>query len=413
MPVIIAGLALDLLSELLATTFFAHIIWHYLYLNKLNNWLWNSKSTILPEGKYEWEHAFIGIYNLQNRLSSRRKKLARMISRFREGAEALPDAVVVFQSAGEIVWCNRLAQVQLGFKWPGDGGENITNLIRNPDFVNYLKNQDFHEPLGMISPINPEKFLEFRVMPYAKSQRLLIVRDITAYRQVDQTRREFVANVSHELRTPLTVLQGYIEILNMQVDSGSAQGKAITVLDQQTARMCSLVEQLMVLSKIESAPTLDLDEQVDVPILLAQIEDEARALGEKKQLSIVFHVDKQLRLLGNEMQIRSAMTNLIYNAVKYTPISGNIRVDWSRVDNCAYFRVSDDGDGISAQHILHLTERFYRVDHSRSRDTGGTGLGLSIVKHVLTHYDSELVIESEVNEGSQFSFVIPESYVIV
>jgi len=412
MPVIIAGLILGLLSELLAVAFFLHIIWHYLYLKKLNNWLWNSKSTILPDGKYEWEHAFIGIYNLQQRLRNRRKKLARMISRFREGAEALPDAVVVFQKGGEIIWCNRLAQVQLGFKWPGDGGENITNLIRNPDFVNYLKNEEFHEPLGMISPLNTEKFLEFRVMPYAQNQRLLIVRDITAYRQADQTRREFVANVSHELRTPLTVLQGYIEILNMQVESGTPQGKAITVLDQQTERMCSLVEQLMVLSKIESAPTIDLDEQVDVAALLAQIEDEANALGEKKQLTIVFNIDKQLGLLGNEMQIRSAMTNLIYNAVKYTPVNGNIQVDWSRADHGAYFSVTDDGDGISPHHILHLTERFYRVDHSRSRDTGGTGLGLSIVKHVLTHYDSELLIESTLHEGSQFSFIIPESYVI-
>lgn len=413
MPVILTGLIFDLLSELLAVAFFIHIVWHYLYLKKLNNWLWNSKSTILPDGKYEWEHAFIGIYNLQQRLRKRRKKLAQMISRFREGAEALPDAVVVFQKGGEIIWCNHLAQVQLGFKWPGDGGENITNLIRNPDFVVYLKKEDFHDPLGMISPINPDKYLEFRVMPYAKSQRLLIVRDITAYRQVDQTRREFVANVSHELRTPLTVLQGYIEILNMQAEPDTVQGKAITVLEQQTERMCSLVEQLMVLSKIESAPTLDLDEQVDIAALLAQIEDEACSLGEKKELSIVFNVDKNLRLLGNEMQIRSAMTNLIYNAVKYTPLKGNIRVDWQRVDHEAYFSVTDDGDGIPSQHILHLTERFYRVDQSRSRDTGGTGLGLSIVKHVLSHYDSELVIESKVHKGSQFSFIIPESYVLI
>ena len=412
LPVLIIGSLFNCLTELLLASFFAHIIWHYYYLKKLNNWLWNSKSTVLPHGQSEWEHAFTGIHNMQQRHRKRRNNLASVISRFREGSEALPDAVVVFHKQGEIIWCNRLAQFHLGFKWPEDTGENITNLIRNPLFIEYLKSNNYHVPLDLLSPINPEKTLEFRVMPYAKHQRILIVRDVTTYRQIDEMRRLFVANVSHELRTPLTVLQGYIEILEMQTEQDSNQAKAVTVLEQQTTRMCSLVEQLMMLSKIESAPNIDLDEQVNVPVLLAQIENEALTIGRKKAQHIQFDVAQDLQLLGDEMQLRSAMANLVYNAVNYTPENGAIKVIWRLCEEGAYFCVTDNGDGIAPEHILHLTERFYRVDDSRSRDTGGSGLGLSIVKHALTHYDSELNIESNLGEGSQFSFVIPKSYLV-
>ncbi|WP_413699168.1 phosphate regulon sensor histidine kinase PhoR [Psychromonas sp. KJ10-10] len=383
-----------------------------LLFKKLNNWLWNSKSTVSPAGKSEWEHVFVGIHNLQQRNRKRRKKLASVISRFREGSEALPDAVVVFHKRGDIIWCNRLAQFQLGFKWPDDSGENITNLIRNPLFFEHLKSQDYDQPLDLPSPINLDKILEFRVMPYAKNQRILIVRDVTSYRQLDEQRRQFVANVSHESRTPLTVLQGYIEILGMQSQEGTRQQKAITVLDEQTTRMCSLVDQLMTLSKIEGAPSIDLEDEVNAPALLKQIENEAQALGQKKQLHIKFAIEEGLTLLGDEMQLRSAMANLVYNAVNYTPNGGAVKVIWRRSNAGAYFCVMDNGDGIAPEHILHLTERFYRVDASRSRDTGGSGLGLAIVKHALSHYDSELNIESNLGEGSQFSFIIPNSYLL-
>lgn len=410
-PVLILGLLTELLLELLLVTTVLHIAWHYYFLKKLNDWLWISKSTRLPPGKSVWEHAYIGIHNMQQRHRKRRNNLASVISRFREGSEALPDAVVVFKKDGEIVWCNRLAQFQLGFKWPEDAGENITNLIRHPDFVEYLSSDVYNEPLDLVSPINHEKVLEFRVMPYAKNQRLLIVRDVTSYRQMDENRRHFVANVSHELRTPLTVLQGYIEMLAMSAQDDNMQLKTIQVLDQQTARMCALVEQLMTLSKIEGAATLDFHESINMSALLTQVENEAVTLGRKKSQTITFKVDPKLSVVGDEMQLRSAIANLVYNAINYTPEHGTIKVIWKRVQEGAYFCVMDTGDGIAPEHILHLTERFYRVDASRSRDTGGSGLGLSIVKHALSHYDSKLHIESHVGEGSQFSFIIPDNYI--
>jgi two-component system, OmpR family, phosphate regulon sensor histidine kinase PhoR len=411
LPVILLGLLFGYVAEFFIIATITHIIWHYYYLKKLNDWLWVSKSTVLPTGKSVWENAYMGIHNMQQRNRKRSNNLASVISRFREGSEALPDAVVVFNKDGELVWCNRLAQVQLGFKWPDDAGDNITNLIRHPDFVEYLRANTYNEPLDLVSPINSNKVLEFRVMPYAKSQRLLIVRDVTSYRQMDDNRRHFVANVSHELRTPLTVLQGYIEILEMNSDPGSTQLKTIQVLEQQTARMCSLVDQLMTLSKIEAAPTLDFHESINIPALLAQIENEAVTLGRKKSQSVRFVVDPKLSVIGDEMQLRSAMSNLVHNAINYTPEKGSIKVLWKKLPAGAYFCVMDTGDGIPPEHILHLTERFYRVDASRSRDTGGSGLGLSIVKHALTHYDSRLQIESHVGEGSQFSFVIPNKYI--
>lgn len=412
LPIILIGALFNCLTELLLVSFFIHIVWHYYYLKLLNDWLWNSKSTVLPHGKSEWEHAFIGIHNMQQRHRKRRNSLASVISRFREGSEALPDAVVVFHKTGEIIWCNRLAQFQLGFKWPDDSGDNITNLIRNPMFVEHLGRDDYDQPLDIPSPINADKILEFRVMPYAKQQRILIVRDVTTYRQIADKRRQFVANVSHELRTPLTVLQGYTEILAMQSEQGSRQEKAVNMLEQQTSRMCALVEQLMVLSKIEGAPSIGLEHQINVPALLIQIENEAQTLGKKKDLKIAFNIEDKLQLLGDEMQLRSAMANLVYNAVNYTPSDGAIKVIWRRCEEGAYFCVMDNGDGIAPEHIAHLTERFYRVDGSRSRDTGGSGLGLSIVKHALSHYNCELNIESNLGEGSQFSFIIPNSYLI-
>lgn len=411
-PIIIIGLLLESVIELLLLSTILHIIWHYHFLKKLNDWLWLSKSTVLPQGKSVWEHAYTGIHNMQQRHRKRRNSLASVISRFREGAEALPDAIVLFKKDGDIVWCNRLAQFQLGFKWPEDAGVNITNLIRHPLFVQYLRDNVYSDPLDIPSPVNSAKILEFRVMPYAKKQRLLIVRDVTAYRQMDDNRRHFVANVSHELRTPLTVLQGYIEILQMQVEEDSMQFKAINVLEQQTVRMCALVEQLMTLSKIEAAATVDFHDTIDVGVLLTQIEHEAQALGLKKAQTILFSVDPALSIAGDKMQLRSAMANIVYNAINYTPDNGCIKVRWERCVEGAYFCVQDSGDGIASEHILHLTERFYRVDASRSRDTGGSGLGLSIVKHVLSHYDCELDIESDLGEGSQFSFIIPNNYLV-
>ncbi|WP_235689277.1 phosphate regulon sensor histidine kinase PhoR, partial [Aeromonas veronii] len=355
---------------------------------------------------------FNGIYKLQQRHRARRRELAGLIRRFREGAEALPDAAVVFRTDGSILWCNRLAEQLLGFRWPEDAGQHIGNLIRNPAFNAYLGKGAYDEPLEMHSPVNEEKFLEFRIMPYASDQAMLVVRDVTRLRSLEKTRKHFVSNVSHELRTPLTVLKGYLEMTE-EPPPPAMWAKAHRVMMEQTIRMDNLVNQLLTLSRIEAAPTVDLSHLVDMPAMLGLLEQEARALSGERAHQIEFVVQPNLLVRGDQEQLRSAVSNLVYNAIHYTPAGRKITVEWRKQGAMALFAVSDEGEGIAPEHLARLTERFYRVDKARSRHTGGSGLGLAIVKHALSHHDCQLDIESRVGLGSRFSFLIPSRMVVI
>ncbi|MCT7655813.1 phosphate regulon sensor histidine kinase PhoR [Oceanimonas sp. NS1] len=400
------GLLLDNLAlGLLAGTPIQLAIF-YRYQHTLLVWLWRDRSLTPPEGKGSWEDIFNGIYRLQQRQRSRRRELGVLVRRFREGAEALPDAAVVIRRDGSIIWCNKLAQQLLGFRWPDDAGQHIGNLIRTPVFITYMKRGDFREPLEMPSPVSEERLLECRIMPYTEDQALLVVRDVTRLRSLEQVRKTFVANVSHELRTPLTVLKGYLEMLE-EPPSEPMWRKTQKVLVEQTQRMDALVNQLMTLSRYEAATQPDFTRVVDMPGILHMLEQEALALSGERGHEFSFEVEAGLRLRGDPEQMRSAMSNLVYNAVRHTPAGSHIRVQWCRQGEFGRFAVSDDGDGIAPEHIARLTERFYRVDKARSRQTGGSGLGLAIVKHALSHHDSHLEIESHPGKGSCFSFRLP------
>ena len=319
----------------------------------------------------------------------------------------------MFRSEGNIVWCNKLAQHLLGFRWPDDSGQPISNLIRTPDFIKYLNKQDFSEPLEMRSPLNVERMLELRIVPYTEGEHLMVVRDVSQLKQLEGMRRNFFANVSHELRTPMTVLQGYLEMTeDPDMVVGPMWTKAHGVMTEQLNRMNSLVNQLLTLSKIEAAPMHELEDVVNVPAMLDVLEKEAASLSGDQQHKLNFDIDNSLRVLGDEDQLRSAISNLVYNAVKYTPAGADVRVRWYQTAQGACLEVEDGGEGIEPQHLHRLTERFYRVDKARSRDTGGSGLGLAIVKHALTHHDSHLEIQSEVGVGSKFSFVLPPRLVV-
>ncbi len=412
LPFIVVGFFIEEIMACLLVATVIHLSWHYNNQKKLADWLWHDRSLIPPEGRGSWEVVFNGIYKLQKRHRVRRKELASVIRRFREGAEALPDAAVVFKTDGSIIWCNRLAEGILGFRWPEDAGQHIGNLIRTPAFVDYLKARQFDEPLELVSPVQSDKLLEFRIMPYTSGQNMLVARDVTLIRQLEAMRRNFVSSVSHELRTPLTVLKGYLEMMEDAPDASSAMWvKAHHVMAEQTARMDSLVEQLLTLSRIEAAPEVDLNQKVDIPSMLSLVEKEAIALSGDKSHQLNFAIDADLKVFGDAEQLRSAISNLVYNAVYYTPANREISVIWRREPDGAYFCVIDNGNGIAPEHISRLTERFYRVDKARSRETGGSGLGLSIVKHALSHHDSVLEIESQVGKGSQFSFKIPTKFI--
>lgn len=412
-PWLLIGWLFGYMPWLLLAATILQLGWHLHNQIRLSAWLWDEKRLTPPTGTGNWEGLFNGIYRLQQRQRKRRKELTNLIRRFRNGAESLPDAVVVFRDEGNIVWCNKLAQHLLGFRWPDDSGQPITNLIRTPDFIKYLSKDDFSEPLEMRSPLNVERTLELRIVPYTEGEHLMVVRDVSQVKQLEGMRRNFFANVSHELRTPMTVLQGYLEMTeDPDMVVGPMWTKAHGVMTEQLNRMNSLVNQLLTLSKIEAAPMEDPHEVVNVPAMLEVLEKEAATLSGEQNHQLYFDVDPGLKVLGDEDQLRSAISNLVYNAVKYTPAGAEVHVRWYETTKGAHLDVEDSGEGIEPQHIHRLTERFYRVDKARSRETGGSGLGLAIVKHALTHHDSQLEISSEVGVGSQFSFVLPSRLVV-
>ena len=404
-PALVLGAMFGYLPWFLLASVTGLLIWHFWNLLQLSWWLWVDRSMTPPPGHGSWEPLLYGLHQMQLRNKKRRRELGSLIKRFRSGAESLPDAVVLTTEEGLIFWCNGLAQQLLGLRWPDDNGQNILNLLRYPEFTQYLKQQTFTKPLNLV--LNNGRHLEIRVMPYSEQQLLMVARDVTQMHQLEGARRNFFANVSHELRTPLTVLQGYLEMMQEQTLAGATREKALHTMREQTSRMEGLVKQLLTLSKIEASPIHTPNEVIDVPMMLRVVEREAQTLSQQQQ-TLEFHVDSSLKVLGSDEQMRSAISNLVYNAVNHTPPATHIIVSWQRVANGVEFSVEDNGPGIAAEHIPRLTERFYRVDKARSRQTGGSGLGLAIVKHAVNHHDSRLEITSEPGKGTRFSFTLPE-----
>ncbi len=410
LPAFILSIFIGHLAWLLVISLLAALVWHSYNLMRLSYWLWIDRSMIPPQGRGGWEPIFYGIYQLQQRNRKRRRELGQLIKRFRSGAESLPDAVVMMTEDGNIFLCNRHAQHLLGFRWPEDSGQHIFNLLRYPDFTRYFTAKDYQQALTL--ELNSGSVVEFRILPYTEDQLLMVARDVTDKRRLEKNRREFFANVSHELRTPLTVIQGYLEVMDDQPDVSPMNKKALRLMQEQAHRMDNLVKQLLQLSRIEVAAQINLNEQVNIPVILKMLEQEALALSQEQQ-EFVFDIDETLLVYGNEEQLRSAIANLIYNAVNHTADGSKITVCWQQTPQGAEFSVTDNGQGIPAEHLSRLTERFYRVDKARSRQSGGgTGLGLAIVKHALQHHNSQLYVTSEVGKGSKFFFIIPIALIV-
>ncbi|MDZ7279260.1 phosphate regulon sensor histidine kinase PhoR [Pantoea eucrina] len=409
LPALVLGLLFGYLPWMLLIAVSGTLFWHFRNLMRLSHWLWVDRSMTPPTGRGSWEPLFYGLYQMQLRNRRRRRELGHLIKRFRSGAESLPDAVVLTTEEGTIFWCNGLAQQHLGLRWPEDNGQNILNLLRYPEFSRYIRQRLFDKPLTLV--LNNQHHMEFRVMPYSEGQWLMVARDVTQMHQLEGARRNFFANVSHELRTPLTVLQGYLEMMTDADMQARTRDKALQTMQEQTRRMDSLVKQLLTLSRIEAAPALNLTEVVDVPTMLLLLQREAETLSQGRH-SIHFHTDPHLSVYGNDEQLRSALSNLVYNAVNHTPEGTRLDISWLRTKAGAQFKVCDNGPGISEEHLPRLTERFYRVDKARSRATGGSGLGLAIVKHALSHHGARLEITSIPHQETCFSFVLPSRLIV-
>jgi len=380
------------------------LIWQYQQLIICADWLLQGKSISPPESSGLWGEIFDNLNKKIRKQRRKQKALTVQVRQFLDGAEALPDGTVVLTDELVILWSNRKAANYVGIRHPSDVGQRIDNLIRTPEFSHYLATGDYSNPASIVSPINKNMQLEIRLMPYGRNQFLFLARDITQIHQLESMRRDFVANVSHELKTPLTVLRGYLEMFQMGNDEQNPTWKrAFTSMEGQVSRMDNLVEQLLQLSRVEAIQHSAQHLSLAMPSLVSHLIDDAQWLNKDKQHQITSNIDGSLDISGIESEIKSACANLIANAINYTPSGGEILISWRRIDGIAVFSVQDNGVGIQTEHVNRLTERFYRVDSSRSRDTGGSGLGLAIVKHVLQRHQAKLTIESVFGQGSIFS----------
>ena len=382
-----------------------YLAWTLKQLLRLHRWLREHQPDQPPPDGYGlWGEVFDSIYHMQRRDQRARGRLQAVIDRVQESTAALRDAVIMLDADGNLEWWNRAAETLLGLKTPQDSGQPVTNLIRHPRFKEYFEQEQYAEPLEIPSPVNDRLRVQFLITRYGNNEHLMLVRDVTRIHQLEQMRKDFVANVSHELRTPLTVITGYLETLLDNVEDVNPRWKrALQQMEQQGVRMQTLLNDLLLLAKLEATDYPSDNLPVSVTTLLQSIVSDAKALSGPRNQTISLDIEDDVLLKGSEAELRSAFSNLVFNAVKYTPEQGTIRVRWWADAQGAHLRVQDSGIGIDAKHLPRLTERFYRVDSSRASNTGGTGLGLAIVKHVLLRHRATLEISSVPGHGSTFT----------
>jgi two-component system phosphate regulon sensor histidine kinase PhoR len=376
-------------------------------LQSLANWLSNPRPERIPIDFGLWGGIYSQIARVASRQEQRERRLQNMLNEYAASTSALPDATVALDPDGRIRWFNDAASTLLGLQPEKDIGQPLLNLFRSPEISLLLKSRAYDQMLQIKAPGSRDRQLEVRIAPYGEGQVLLLAQDITERLRQDRVRKDFVANVSHELRTPLTVLSGFVE--NLQLDDDPAiehLQRPLDLMAQQTARMRQIVEDLLLLARLESESAESRKQAVDVIELLHLIADESVAMAEQIP-NIRLQVDSARRVKGDAEQLRSAISNLVVNAVHHTPPEGAISLIWRDLGKQTLLEVTDTGEGIAAEHIPRLTERFYRVDAGRSRERGGTGLGLAIVKHILNRHDAALDISSEPGVGSCFRVTFP------
>ena len=390
----------------------ALLAYHVAKLAALIRWLRQPGATPLPAARGAWDEAFALLYRFERAADREAERLSRALMRWRQAGEALPDGVVILDAQNRIEWCNEGAGRHFGLDLRADPGRPVTNLVRQPEFAAYIEAEDYAHAIPLRSEHGGGLVLSVQVIPYGEAQKLLLSRDITRLEKVETMRRDFVANVSHELRTPLTVLAGFLEtVRDLKLDPQRMRDY-MNLMAEQARRMQSIVDDLLALSALESSPEPSLQERVNVQGVLARVKADAAALSGGRH-RITLDAMEGLDIAGAESEIASAFGNLASNAVRYTPEGGTVRLVWRTSDGGAEFTVEDTGVGIEPQHIARLTERFYRVDRGRSRETGGTGLGLAIVKHALIRHQATLDIQSEPGKGSRFSARFPAMRVLV
>lgn len=406
---LVLGLVFDAVAWFLLFGLIVYVVWSLYNLNRLSRWLANpTKQT--PETVGAWDDVFYQLYNLYKRQRKARRKLSSILTRFRKSTKALPYATIVLNEYNEIEWFNPAASQILDLHRTIDIGQRIDNLIRYPDFTRYLNDRNFKKPLKLT--INKRKII-INITIYGEGQYLLTARDITTLSQIDTIRRDFISNASHELRTPLTVISGYVEFLSHKASEENRV--PLEKIEEQIIRMNNIIEELIELARLESSMSVDLTKKVEIDTLINDVYGEAVSFDNNRH-PIELELDTSrlskvnaLSLYGSYNELRMAFSNLMTNAIRYTPDGKSIKLLVSANDSLISVGVQDTGEGIHYEHIPRLTERFYRVDEGRSREVGGTGLGLAIVKHVLDRHNANLYIQSDIGMGSLFRCDFPVS----
>lgn len=398
--------------EVVVVALLGYFFWHFWQFIKLYDWLTDGRKKPVPEASGPWYRIFDELYQWRRRARKDRKRFLAIIEEFRTSTEALSDAIVILSSDNAIMWANQAAKVLLGIDRRYDVGTRITHLIRTPAFVQYMQCEVFTEPFEMAAPAQPDKHLSIQITPYLQGQKLVVARDMTRLKRLEKIRQDFVANVSHELRTPLTVLTGYLELLSSNESLTSEQmAQVVHQMTLQSKRMQAIVEDLLHLARLEKSGAARPTPAWDIAGLLAQIKQEAQALSDGRH-QIDFVVEGPTLVTIEERDAYKIFSNFVSNAVRYTPEGGVVEIIWKAGDDIR-FSVRDTGPGIAQADIPRLTERFFRVDDGRSRETGGTGLGLAIVKHTLERYDGRLLIDSKLGQGSTFTAVFDKRWLAV
>ena len=355
-----------------------------------------------------WSEIFFRLQRIISGLRKDIEQVERQHKRFIEAFQASPNGIVMLDDQDQIEWCNAIAEQFLGIKFRRDALQRIHYIVRKPEFVQYMINRQFEEPvvlekMGSASSL----ILRLQVFPFSENRRLILIQDITDLSKAEAMRRDFVANVSHEMRTPLTVMMGFLETVQTLELPPEQKAQYLEMMMDQGKRMKNLVEDLLTLANLEANTQAALMNSISMSYLMSLIKNDAYALSQGKH-SLNFDLKTPCNLLGEEREVLSAFSNLVSNAIRYTPNVGSVSATWSvNAAGEGEFTVTDTGPGISPEHIPRLTERFYRVDRSRSRETGGTGLGLAIVKHVANRHQANLVIESTPGRGSTFILRFP------
>lgn len=391
----------------------SYIFWHYRQLRKLETWLSHGlKDKDSPDGNGIWEYIVEQIYRRRRVERKQKRKYQQTLARLNEVIAALPYAAVVLDEHFDITWSNQVAEDVLGIRVNKDRGQRITNLIRHTEFNSFIRNLNtYNQRLELPSPTNKTQSVLLRLTRFSKNHYLLIARDITERVELQRTRKQFVANASHELRTPLSVVSGYLEILEQEPNLPDYAHSAIKSAITHADRMSSIIDSLLTLAVLENRLLRpDEGELVDMDDKIHQFVRSMASSGLLEQHDICIQTDAKLLVFAMDLDIDSILSNLVKNAIKYTPTGTMITIDWheNKQKRQACLTVSDNGPGIADEHLAHISERFYRIDAGRDRKTGGTGLGLSIVKHMIERHNGELHIDSELGVGSIFMVCFPQ-----